>query len=87
MPTARHNVYTVIDSEREYQDLKYGDTPHEVGGWLTIMRHLLLRAEDAWVDGKDDIEALAEIRKVAATAVACMEQHGCTFRSLPVVGE
>ena len=40
----RTKVYESIDSERYYQDRKWGtvdDNPHEVGGWLTLMRSSL----------------------------------------------
>ncbi len=36
----RTKVYESIDSERDYQDLKWGsikDRPHEVGAWITLM--------------------------------------------------
>lgn len=80
----RERVYEAIDSERSFQDRKWGtieNHPHEVGGWLTIMRKLLRDAEKAWSESDGDRAALAEIRKVIATGVACCEQHGCDFRS------
>ena len=46
--TNRESVFDAIDDERDFQDQKWGtieDHPHEVGGWLTIMRSLLLKAE------------------------------------------
>jgi hypothetical protein len=44
----RDAVYRAIDTERVHQDRKWGAIekhPHEVGAWLTIMRHLLTKAE------------------------------------------
>jgi regulation of enolase protein 1 (concanavalin A-like superfamily) len=80
----RSRVYEAIDSERDLQDRKWGtvqEHPHEVGGWLTIMRKLMADAEAAWASKSDDRPALAEIRKVIAVGVACCEQHGVSFRS------
>lgn len=82
MPRSR--VYEVIDTERSFQDRKWGDIedhPHEVGAWLTIMRTLLRDAEKAWAGQADDRAALNEIRKVIAVGVACCEQHGVETRS------
>lgn len=81
----RSKVYDAIDSERLFQDRKWGtieEHPHEVGGWLTLMRKLLGDAEKAWSESNNDIAALAEIRKVLAVGVACCEQHGVEQRWL-----
>jgi hypothetical protein len=81
---SRGTVYEAIDSERNFQDRKWGPVsvhPHEVGGWLTIMRQLLRDAEKAWASSADDFTALCEIRKVIAVGVACCEQHGVQTRS------
>lgn len=80
----RDQVYAAVDSERNYQDRKWGTVdqhPHEVGGWLTLMRKLLTDAEVAWASSDGDYMALQEIRKVLAVGVACAEQHGITSRS------
>jgi hypothetical protein len=80
----RGRVYDAIDSERDFQDRKWGtveEHPHEVGGWLTIMRQLLRDAEKAWASAADDYTATVEIRKVVAVGVACLEQHGAQTRS------
>lgn len=70
----REQVYKSIDSERYYQDRKWGTVqqhPHEVGGYLTLMRKLLRDAEDAWASNNNDWKALIELRKVLAVGVAC----------------
>ncbi len=80
----RERIYNAIDSERDFQDRKWGtvhDHPHEVGGWLTIMRKLMADADAAWSSSNGDYQALEEIRKVIATGVACCEQHGVSHRS------
>lgn len=81
----RDRVYDSIDSERFYQDRKWGsvqDRPHEVGGWLLLMRKLLTDAEAAWATSNNDYKALNDLRKVLAVGVACAEQHGLPGRSL-----
>lgn len=80
----RRRVYEAVDSERLFQDSKWGTIsqhPHEVGGWITLMRKLLHDAEEAWSESAGDRGALAEIRKVIAVGVACCEQHGVESRS------
>lgn len=79
MGNEREKVYQAINTERAYQDCKWGtvdDHPHEVGAWLTLMRNKLAQAEAAWSGRRGDEPALAEIVKVVAIGVACLEQHG-----------
>lgn len=79
----REAVYKAIDSERNHQDRKWGTPekhPHEVGAWVTLIRKFVNDAEVAWSGSSNDYTALIEIRKVAAIAVACMEQHGVIQR-------
>ena len=73
-----------VHDERVYQNRKWGtptEHPHEVGGYLTIMRKLLADAEVAWATNRGDIGALDEVRKVVAVGIACREQHGPVPRS------
>ena len=79
----RETVYAIIDTERGYQDRKWGtidQRPKQVGSWLTLMRAILTEAEKEWAHTDGDHTALDEIRKLAATTVACMEQHGAVGR-------
>jgi hypothetical protein len=79
----RDAVYNLIDRERDHQDHKWGcieDHPHEVGAWILILEKLVQDARLAWVGKTGDVGALAEIRQIASTAVACMEQHGAPSR-------
>lgn len=81
----REKIYEAIDSERQYQDRKWGTVeqhPHEVGGYLTLMRKLLTDAEAAWASSNGDYSAMNEIRKVLAVGVACAEQHSMPGRNL-----
>lgn len=82
--TARTKVYSAIDTERDFQDRKWGtieNHPHEIGGWLTIMRTLLTEAEKSWTTRSNDYLALEAVRELLAVGVACCEQHGITTRS------
>lgn len=77
-------VMSAVHDERVFQNRKWGtitEHPHEVGGYLTLMRKLLCDAEQAWSSQKGDVGALDEIRKVVAVGIACMEQHGPIPRS------
>lgn len=83
----RHAVYEVLDSERSYQEHRWGDehrrNPHSVTEFLVYMRdyveealHFLSREADPEASER----ALHWVRKVAALGVSCMEQHGAPFR-------
>lgn len=79
----RKEVYAAIDSERDFQDRKWGTIekhPHEVAAWVTLMRVKLADAETAWAGSPSDDLALEEIRKAVALGIACLEQHGCKSR-------
>jgi hypothetical protein len=78
------DVLDALHDERVFQNRKWGtiaEHPHEVGGYLTIMRKLLADAEVAWSTARGDVGALDEIRKVVAVGIACMEQYGAVPRS------
>jgi hypothetical protein len=80
----REQVYEAIDTERAFQDFKWGsidEHPHEVGAWLTILHGLIHKAQIAWSESNGDVRALQYIRKIAGVAVACSEQHGIKRRS------
>ena len=87
----RKKVYKRIDTERLYQDLMWSprreanDTPDEEkppAEWLNYMQQHLNDANKG-VYNLDDEEALAQIRKVAALTVRCLEIHGCPKREIP----
>lgn len=81
----RNKVYELIDSERRYQDLKWGaieQHPHEVGSWILILSAHVRDAMEAWGSAPNDHQALEEVRKIASIAVACMEQHGARPRHI-----
>ncbi len=83
----REQVYKALDSERDYQDQRWGETQcggkHSPTEYLVYMQdyineamHLVSRVEDP----KGSEEAMNIIRKVTAMGVACAEQHGINYR-------
>lgn len=75
----REDVYKLIDSERKYQEqLPYyseeAEKKHPVSSWMIAIEKHLDNAK-AEVYKLDDAAALEEVRKIAAIAVACMENN------------
>lgn len=80
---SREDVYESVSSEREYQVRKWGvdhDENESVGNFLIYLERHLQLAKDAYIDSMYESQALEHVRKVAALAVACMEQHGAPRR-------
>jgi hypothetical protein len=86
---SRELVYLAIDSERDYQEALWEKAAsggkHSEGEFLLYIEEYVQRAR--WVctqkaDPEGRVEALKEIRKVAALCVACMEKHGAPQRDL-----
>lgn len=88
----RSEVYKAIDGERYYQTLKWNEGTATNGGkhswedWITYMedylgeaKHLLSRLP---VD-QHEPKVKEIMRKVAALAVASMEQRGTSLRDIP----
>ena len=83
MKMSQMQVEHLIAQERLYQDKKWGkleDHPHEVGAWITLLGKFIADAQIAYCSSVGDAQALSEIRKVAALAFACLEQHGAPSR-------
>jgi len=87
--TERSEVYAAIDSERDYQNVRWGpdktDTGHlhSITEWLVYMRDYIeeaLHAESRMATRDADKVALEIIRKVSALGVVAMEQHGAPLR-------
>ena len=76
----RKEVYSRIDTERDYQDLIWSGHTHEVGAYITMLRHYVTKAEQAWTENQGDTPALDVIRKITAIGVHCMEEHGVPER-------
>ena len=87
----RNEVYRNLDTERDYQDARWSTRRDENGTpdaekppieWITYMEYHVNKAKDANYE-LDDEETLAQVRKVAALAVRCLELHGCPERVIP----
>lgn len=76
----RPEIYKALDSERDYQDKKWGGHKHEVAAFITYIQHHLSYAISSVSTNTNDNIALDELRKVAALCVACFEQHDCRER-------
>jgi hypothetical protein len=75
----QQDVVEMVLEERRYQDERWGsihERAHEVGAWLTLMKHHVGKAAADWSESSGDEKAVHGVRKVAAIAVACLEQHG-----------
>lgn len=81
---ARQQVYLAIDGEREYQDslprTRTDGSAKGVGDYLTLISRYHRKAEDDWSDTAGNDAALHQIRKIAAIAVHCLEDHGAPLR-------
>jgi hypothetical protein len=92
METLFDRVVVAIESERRYQkqfcaDQGYGD-PLSVGDELLLITAYLNKATAAWmVEPYPEDGALAEIRKIAAIAIRCMEEHEIIERNIHDFGE
>lgn len=86
--TARSEVYAVIDGERDYQDKRFspvGGVSATPEGFLLIVEELSAQARAAITQGHlpplgDGSVALDFLRKIGATCVRAMEQHGTVAR-------
>lgn len=93
--TTRTDVYAAIDSEREYQDSRWGATlsgnrPPAIGttgGDRSVDEfslYIVGYADDLLREGAHFANTetkLNIIRKIAGLSVACMEQHGAPLRA------
>lgn len=75
-----HHVFDAIEAERKFQDEKHGHpskNPHSIGAWILIAEKELEEAKTACIKGapgRDNV--INELVQVAATIVACLQQHG-----------
>lgn len=81
----RGKIFGVIVGERKYQDAqlekgRFQQQVHTVGEELLLMKAYLNKAVEAYANNFGDAPALHGIRKVAALAVRCMENHGALPR-------
>ena len=73
----RSEIYKAIDSERDYQDKKWGNNSldNSIADYILYMEKHIQNAKDALYE-LESKEAREFLRKVTALGVACFEQHG-----------
>jgi hypothetical protein len=84
----RNEVYGVLDAERDYQDAKFpavNGFSASPEGFLLVIEELSAQARTAITRGNlpplgDGSVALDFLRKIGATCVRAMEQHGAVRR-------
>lgn len=91
MKVTRAEVYAAIDSERDYQDGKWGTTlsggrpgagersVDEFALYITGYTNDLVHNASHFAKTQDKLDI---IRKIAGLCVACMEQNGAVFREV-----
>jgi len=91
MTATRQEVYAAIDSERAYQDARWNAETtasggaHEPEAFLLYVEHYVGLARTALSTNSVQVaypQAQEIFRKIAALAVAEMEQHGAPRRDL-----
>lgn len=90
--TTRTEVYQAVNTERDFQDSfvlpdrQYYQT-HTLGEFILMLNQYAAQCQQKWTHHSDKVdgypESLHEVRKLAAIAVRCMEQHGAPLRELP----
>jgi hypothetical protein len=82
----RLEVYKRIDGERNYQELRKQalgwSEKHSVGDWVVFMEQYMRQAIERGSKESGWNGALEELRKVAALAIACFEEHGVPERQV-----
>lgn len=80
----RQRVYKAIDSERDYQDVRWPPRPDgqakPVAGYLVMLQDYLNEAFRAWTRNPGDAAALEILRKLGGIIVQCGEAHGLPQR-------
>lgn len=86
----RSEVYAAIDSERNYQDARKGNSAREniddnrdLGSMILLVDAYLGKAKASFAGPSPEgrTAALHDLRKVAALAVLAMEYHGAYARA------
>ena len=77
----RDNVFRAIEVERNYQDSLINERL-PIGEEIALLIKYVHRALDKWTEDMYDVQmdSLIEIRKIAAIAIRCLENHGAPVR-------
>jgi hypothetical protein len=81
--TLRTDVYDAVDRERDYQDAVHDNHQHSLLEWIIIIESYVTNAKHCFMAGggnDSERDILCAVRKIAGTAVACMEQCGVVTR-------
>lgn len=82
MPKTDHKeVIAVVDGELLYQHAKFGENPHEIDAFATYIRHYSKILDETATTPNTPEAKLTVVRKIAALAIRCMEQHGAPPRN------
>lgn len=76
----REEVYGAISGELAYQQQKFGENPHEIDAFATYIRQYSRELDEVATKPNAATVKLDTMRKIAAIAVRCMEQHGAPVR-------
>lgn len=77
----RNEIYESLNKERKYQDSLSRNNPI-LPEELLLIEYYLNEAKTKWVVNKQDGPCLDSLRKMAAVAIRCFENHGCPGRYL-----
>jgi hypothetical protein len=80
--TSREEVFAAIAGELEYQRTQFGENPHEIDAFATYIRQYSKILDETATGVNFPEEKLAVVRKIAAIAARCLEQHGAPLRSM-----
>jgi hypothetical protein len=75
----RNRIYEIINSERNYQQDRYGkDQKLSIKQYLLLIQEYLTKANSLWY--LSDTEVMDCLREIAALCVSCGEEHGMRER-------
>lgn len=82
MKVTREKVYEAIDGERDYQEKRWERPLHTHSNteYLVYIQHYVNQAFTAVSTQDGDGATLPALRKIAALAVAAMEENGAQLR-------
>jgi hypothetical protein len=82
MKATREEVYRAIDGERDYQESRWERPKHNHSAteYLVYINHYVQKAFAAVSTEDGEGSALPNLRKIAALAVAAMEERGVVAR-------
>lgn len=82
MKTERSEIYKLIDGERDYQERRWERPQHNHSAteYLVYIDHYVKLAFQRVSTENGEAGALENLRKIAALAVAAMEEHGAPAR-------